>query len=265
MVHRCATFEGPRASDAMPVPTTSLCLDLGNTLAKYAVFRGGTLLEAAALDKEQLVASLELLLKRTHPDRSILCSVVHHPESIVQVLESRCDTLQLDASTPLPFRNDYERPETLGPDRLALAAGARALFPDRHNLVIALGTCITYNFISKQGRFLGGAISPGMRMRFQALHAYTDLLPLVEPTAEVPRIGYNTRQSILSGVMLGIQGELEATIHAYRASYGNFNALLTGGDLEFFVSPLKNEIFADSLLIFKGLHAILEFNASSSV
>lgn len=248
----------------MPTPSTSLCLDLGNTLTKYALYRSGQLLETGVLDRDRLEESLELLLKRSRPARSILCSVVSHPERVHHLLEDACETLLLDARTPIPFRNDYEHPESLGADRLALAAGARAVFPDSHNLVISLGTCITYNFISRQGRFLGGAISPGMRMRFQSLHAYTERLPLVEPEHEVPRIGYNTRQSILSGVMLGIQGELQAAIRAYRASYGNFNALLTGGDLEFFADPLKNEIFADSLLIFKGLHAILEFNASPS-
>lgn len=249
----------------MPTPSPSLCLDLGNTLAKFALYAGDQLLETGVLEKDRLTESLEQLLRRSRPARSILCSVVSHTGQVQHLLEKACETWVLDARTPIPFRNDYEGPESLGPDRLALAAGARSVFPEGHNLAISLGTCITYNFISRQGRFLGGAISPGMRMRLQSLHAYTDRLPLVEPQQEVPLIGYNTRQSILSGVMRGIRGELQAAIRAYRASYGNFNALLTGGDLEFFAGPLKNEIFADSLLIFKGLHAILEFNASPSV
>jgi type III pantothenate kinase len=123
-----------------------------------------------------------------------------------------------------------------------------------------LGTCITYNYVNPAHEFLGGSISPGMQMRFRSMHEYTALLPLVEAENNFPLIGYDTKTNLLSGVILGMAKEIDGIIDAYALKFNNFNVLLTGGDMAFFVPHLKNKIFADPYLIYKGLYAISEFN-----
>ncbi len=152
------------------------------------------------------------------------------------------------------------KPETMGADRLAIAAAATFLFPHQNNMAIGLGTCITYNFISQQSEFMGGSISPGMEMRFQAMHQFTAKLPLIKAHWNVPLIGYDTVTNLSSGVVLGMAKEMDGIIDLYKERYGNFNALLTGGDTHLFQPYLKNEIFADPHLIFKGLYAISQNN-----
>ena len=162
--------------------------------------------------------------------------------------------------TKLPFTAPVTKPETIGADRLALSAGATTFFPGRHNLVIGLGTCITYNFISKYNQFLGGGISPGMAMRLKSLKDYTAKLPLVKADWNFPLVGYDTKTNITSGVILGMAKEIDGIIDAYSERYNNFNVLLTGGDLVHLAPHLENLIFADPELLFKGLYAICDLN-----
>jgi len=135
------------------------------------------------------------------------------------------------------------------------------MFPQQHNLVIGLGSCITYNFVNKFSEFLGGGISPGLEMRFRAMHEYTAKLPLVKPDWNFPLVGYDTRTNMLSGVILGMSKEIDGIIDAYKEKYTEFNVLLTGGDMNFFLPHLKNNILAEPYLIYKGLYAISEHNS----
>jgi type III pantothenate kinase len=148
----------------------------------------------------------------------------------------------------------------VGADRLAIAAAAVHLFPKQNNLAIGLGTCITFNFINQQHELIGGSISPGMEMRFKAMHQFTARLPLVNGTWNVPLIGYDTATNLQSGVVLGMAKEIDGIIELYAERFGNFNVLLTGGDLGIFGPHLKKKIFADPDLIFKGLYAISQSN-----
>jgi type III pantothenate kinase len=166
----------------------------------------------------------------------------------------------LGPKTHLSFTTPVGKPETIGADRIALITAAVDQFPNQHNLVIALGSCITYNFVNKQHEFLGGSISPGMQMRFKSMHDLTALLPMVEASSEFPLIGYDTKTNLLSGVILGIAAEIDGIIAAYEQKFANFNVLLTGGDICYFAPHLKKRIFADQNLIFKGLYAICEKN-----
>jgi len=164
----------------------------------------------------------------------------------------------LGPQTKLNFTTPVGKPETIGADRLGLVAAAVDLYPNQHSLVICLGTCITYNFVNNRGQFLGGSISPGMQMRFKSMNDLTALLPLIEPAPSFGLVGYDTKSNLLSGVVLGMSAEINGIIDAYEAKYSNFNALLTGGDLSYFVPHLKRRIFADPNLIYKGLYAISE-------
>ncbi len=200
------------------------------------------------------------LVKQYNAGKSILSSVINHNAAVEEVLSSTTKFHKLGINSKLPLTAPVNKPETIGADRLALCAAAVHLYPAQHNLVIGMGSCVTYNFINKFQQFLGGAISPGLEMRFKAMHEFTAKLPLVEPDSNIPLIGYDTRTNLLTGVILGMSKEIDGMIEEYALRYSNFNVLLTGGDMAFFAPHLKKKIFADPYLIFKGLYAISETN-----
>ena len=237
----------------------TLCLDFGNTRQKCGIFEDDALKEVLTLDTD-LVGSIQHLIKTYKPSKSILASVIGYDHEIENILSANSNFHKLSISSKLPFTTPVRKPETIGADRLALAAGAVRFYGGKNNLVIGLGSCITYNFINKYDQFLGGSISLGKEMRFKALNAFTAKLPLVNSEWNLPLIGYDTKTNILSGVILGMAKEIDGFINIYNEKYGNFNVLLTGGDAPYFARHLKYKIFADSELIFKGLYAISEYN-----
>jgi type III pantothenate kinase len=239
--------------------TTTFCLDFGNTRLKIAVFKDNLLKEVIVLANDP-VAHLSELIKLYQPGKSILSSVISHSSEIERILQSATKFHKLSNESILPFTIPVGKPETMGADRLALAAAAVTLFPGSNNLAIGLGSCITFNFINKFSEFIGGSISPGMEMRFKAMNQFTALLPLVHADWNVPLIGYDTKTNLQSGVVLGMAKEIDGIIEEYQNRYANFNALLTGGDIPFFEPHLKKKIFADPDLIFKGLYAISQIN-----
>jgi len=240
----------------MPV---TLCFDFGNTRKKCAVLDNTTLKEVITIEND-LPETIQSLIDQHHPSKSILSSVIDHNLAIEEILASKTKFHKLSHLSKIPITTPVSKPQTIGADRLALSAAAVHLYPQKNNLVIGLGTCITYNFINKFHEFMGGGISPGMEMRLKALNYYTAKLPLVTPDDNVPLIGYDTNTNILSGVVIGMAKEIDGFIDVYAEKYGNFNVLLTGGDIVYLASHLKNKIFADSDLIFKGLYAISEAN-----
>jgi type III pantothenate kinase len=237
----------------------TVCFDFGNTRLKYAVFLNEQLQQVDVLPAPSLSA-VEAVINVLHPEKTILSSVVHHEPEIELFLAANSVFHKLTAHSKLPFTIPVAHPETVGADRLAMVAAAVHLFPQQHNLIIGLGSCITFNFINEEHQFLGGSISPGLEMRFKSMHDYTALLPLVQPDWNFPLIGYDTRTNLLSGVIVGMRKEIDGTIEEYALRYDKFNVLLTGGDMGFFVPHLKSKIFADPQLIYKGLYAISEYN-----
>lgn len=243
---------------------TTLCFDFGNTRLKCGVFEDGNLTEEITLENDS-DESMLLLLDTYKPQYTILSSVIDHNVEIEKILASHSSFLKLDASVKLPFTTPVGKPDTIGADRLALCASAVHFYKGHNNLVISLGSCITYNFINKHNSFLGGSISPGMEMRFKSLNYYTAKLPLLKTESipigwNFPLIGYDTETNILSGVVLGMAAEIDGIINEYKEKFENFNVLLTGGDTVNFARHLKNKIFADPYLILKGLYALSKFN-----
>lgn len=237
----------------------TICFDFGNTRYKAAVFHGDQLQEIVVLVDDNH-DTIKELLQQFKPSYTILSSVVNHQPIVEDVLKEHSHFHKLSHHTQLPFTTPVGKPETIGADRLALCAAATYLFPNSNNLAIALGTCITYNFINVKNQFLGGSISPGLQMRLQSMHALTAKLPLVNMEWNFPLIGYDTKTNLLSGAAWGMAKEIDGIIDAYREKFGNFNVLLTGGDTPHFAPLLKNQIFADPQLIFKGLYAISVYN-----
>jgi type III pantothenate kinase len=237
----------------------TLCFDFGNTRLKCAVFNNGDFVDTLVLENND-VSTLQKLIDQYRPTHSILASVIDHNPDIETLLSSSTKFHKLTHTSKLPFSTPVGKPETVGADRLALAAAAVNLYPKKHNLVIGLGSCVTFNFINKFHQFLGGSISPGLEMRFKAMSQFTAKLPLIKPDWNFPLIGYDTTTNLLSGVIMGMSKEIDGIVDEYALKYGNFNSLLTGGDMSFFVPHLKNKIFADPHLIYKGLYAISKTN-----
>jgi len=237
----------------------TLCLDFGNTRLKIALFENADLKEIILLTADPL-RHLQEIVEQHRPAASILSSVIEHDARVEDLLRTKTDFHKLNHQSKLPFTIPVVKPETVGADRLAIAAASVFLFPKKNNLVIGMGSCITYNFINQLHELMGGAISPGMEMRFKAMHHFTAKLPLAEADWNVPLIGYDTKTNLQTGVVLGIAKEIDGMIEAYKKKFGNFNAVLTGGDIAIFQPHLKNKIFADPDLIFKGLYAISQIN-----
>jgi len=239
--------------------STTLCFDFGNTRRKVAVFKGDGIQKVIVL-RDDSNERIQSLINDFEPKKSILSSVIDHNAGMEELLTKHTRFHKLSHLTKLAFTTPVGKPETIGADRLALTAAAVHFYPSKNNLVIGLGTCITYNFINKYHELVGGGISPGLEMRLKSVSHFTAKLPLVEADSNVPLIGYDTKTNILSGIVLGMVYEIDGFIDEYAKKFDNFNVLLTGGDIVHLASHLKNKIFADPDLIFKGLYAISEVN-----
>lgn len=245
---------------------TKLCIDWGNSFVKIVLFdEQDKITERYMLAADEVVSRLhsEITPRRTISGAIISSVTNQHQEAVQTLREKTPHVIVLDSKTPLPIMNAYSSYETLGADRVALACGAHALYPEKNNLVICAGTCITYNFVGKNRAFRGGAIAPGAQMRLAAMHHFTEKLPQVKLDGDLALIGYDTESCMRSGTIYGIVGEIEGMVAAYEQQYGDFNAILTGGDAPLFASKLKNKIFADPEILQKGLNQILKYNVPS--
>jgi len=237
-----------------------LVLDFGNTLQKAAIFDGD---EMVFLQEYKSLTLLELsaLINKFPIEKAILSSVINHDEKIKSLLRSSFSLVELNENTKVPLINKYKTIATLGKDRLAAIVAAQNIYPDNNILVVNAGTCITYDFINDNKEYYGGAISPGVQMRFKALNNFTDKLPLVKGRKEVELIGKTTEKSILSGVINGTYCEIKAMIEEYETKYKDLKIILSGGDRIYFDKRFNNSIFAISNIVLIGLNLILDFNA----
>lgn len=239
----------------------NLCIDIGNSRAKLAVFSGDNLVESGIANSDQLHLALEKIFK-TAPeiDHIALLATGDVPAHLVNQMQEKASVFQLDHTWKLPFNNRYRTPKTLGLDRIALVAAAALKYPNTNCLIIDAGTCITYDFLNTHGDYLGGAISPGMLMRYRAMHEQTARLPHLYPQEDPSMLGDTTENSMHSGVVNGIALEIDGWINHYQSEYEDLTVILTGGDSEFLSKSLKNAIFAHSNFLLEGLNYLLEIN-----
>ncbi len=236
----------------------NLLIDSGNTFTKFALCDEQKILRIMPLKELQ---DLEKINEQYSPGSVIISSVNKQTSEILALFPS-AHKIVLDSATPVPIKNLYKTPATLGMDRLADVIGASALFPDQACLCIDAGTCLTYDFIDEHARYYGGSISPGLEMRFKALHTFTARLPLIQKQENTVLTGDTTESAILSGVQLGAVKEIEGIINEYQTICKDLKIIITGGDAAFFESRIKDTIFAAPDLLFLGLKRILEYNAS---
>lgn len=241
-----------------------IAIDVGNTRGKAVLFQGSEIIQRWEFDPGVPLADNVHLHGIPEGLPIILSSVRPIGEEYLEFLRSRGALEVLSGSTPLPFSSDYLTPETIGPDRLALVAGAIALLPGEDILVIDAGTCITCDMVTSEKVFAGGSISPGLDMRLRSLKEFTGALPLVSKEEGTWFPGRSTRESILAGVQDGACGELRNRIEQLLDKYPSLKVVLTGGDAPYFVKNLKNSIFASPDLVVQGLRAILDHHVKTN-
>ena len=237
---------------------TDLVLDFGNTRIKAACFEDGKLADVRFFDNPDALLKETLFIGAC--EKIILSSVTNDHVSFLEEWQSLKPITVFNNDLKLPLKNRYKSPETLGSDRLLASVGAYAEFPDKSVLTIDFGTCIKYNFTNSANEFLGGAISPGIRMRYKALHEFTEKLPLQDTNFYFDElIGTDTAGSLHSGVITATLEEVKGMMAQYRLKFPGLVTVFTGGDYEFFVKRLKSSIFADPHLVMKGLHYVLNY------
>lgn len=235
----------------------NLVIDNGNTRIKAASFSGTKLHE-----KFLFMTSVELkdFLSEHQFEHSIVSSVSHSSHEVARWIKSSGEKFLLSNQLPLPIKNLYATPDTLGVDRIAAVCGALELFPDQNSLVIDAGTCITYEFLDAEKNYHGGAISPGIQMRFGAMHKFTARLPLLTEISETNLVGNSTESCMKSGVVNGVLAEVRGIIERYSQKFPALGVILCGGDAPFFENNLKQPIFVAPDLVLHGLNRILRHN-----
>lgn len=240
----------------------NLVVDIGNTRIKFAIFENQSLvIDQKSASNEFLLKVKELFKAFPKIDNAIISSVKKLDKE-VEILSLFCKVHVLSHKSKTPFKNEYATPDTLGVDRIAVVTAAFYTNPRKNTLVIDAGTCITYDIINTYGVYLGGAISPGILMRYKAMHNQTDGLPLLQIDELTNFIGTTTESSMHSGVINGTVQEVDGVIKQYKEHFKDLTVILTGGDAHFFAKRLKNSIFANSKFLLEGLNYLLEYNKS---
>ena len=239
----------------------NLVIDAGNSLIKISVFRENTELFHEQFEISLFVERIKSVFKKyTSIDNAIVSSVGALDKKDIAVVSLFCNVHQLSHKSKTPFKNSYATPESLGVDRIALATAAFYKNPNGNTLVIDAGTCMTFDMINDYGEYLGGAISPGLSMRYKALHQQTSKLPLLNAEDLIDFIGNSTNSSIHSGVVNGISAEINGVIDQYNQRFKDLTVILTGGDALFLSKRTKNTIFANPKFLLEGLNYLLEYN-----
>ena len=241
-----------------------LVIDIGNTRIKGAVFEHDTIVEQLSFLSDQLIIKLNAIVNKYPNCKDMVVANVGNTkkEAFQQMFPTlKCHFITREWS--FPFKNKYATPETLGIDRMVLASGAVLSYPNQNRLVIDAGTCITYDLIDINNNYLGGAISPGIRLRYETLHQQTAKLPLLELKYPDHLIGNSTHESIHVGVIHGVIHEIEGFIAQYQTENANIIIILTGGDADFLAKRLKNTIFANSNFLLESLYKTFQYQINN--
>lgn len=238
----------------------NLVIDVGNTRVKAAVYEEDTLCEIVVFSKNKFLSEIKKIIKNYKISNAIISSVALISSKKIEKLQKLVPLLQVSAQLKMPFKNLYATPHTLGVDRIALTFAAAMKYPTQNVLIIDAGTCITYDFLNHKNEYLGGAISPGLAMRYKSLHTFTSKLPLLPINQPNSFIGNSTNESINAGIVCGVLHEIDGIITQYKEKYLDLTVILTGGDTNFLSKQLKSSIFATQNFLLEGLNEILIFN-----
>lgn len=234
----------------------NLVIDIGNTRIKSALFEGDELIDDHFFEDLDRALAFWCALRF---DACLISSVGVGEEELRAKFPLRFQMLSNE--TPFPILNGYATPQTLGLDRIAAAVGAWQLAGKKAVLAIDMGSCITFEFVDERGVYRGGAISPGLMMRAQAMNSFTSRLPLVDllPRATSP-LGNSTVTCMQAGIWYGVDFELAGQIDSYRLKFPEIKIYICGGDSQSFESLAKDHIFVVPNLVLHGLNCILNHN-----
>jgi type III pantothenate kinase len=236
-----------------------LAIDCGNTAIKIGLFGNGVLTEVLRFGSEQF-DELQVFAEKYALTSKAMVSVASS-NLTERMLELFPGIFNMESQCKIPFLVSYETPHTLGLDRLCNAAALASKLELGYKVGIDIGTCIKFDVLDQNNNYLGGSIAPGIRLRYKSLNDYTANLPLLDEHGNLPLIGKNTVSSIQSGVVNGIQAEIDGLIAKYEAEYHGLTFFVTGGDALCFDFAGKNNIFVDENLTLKGLEIIYSLNA----
>jgi type III pantothenate kinase len=229
-------------------------IDKGNTRLKVGIFNSkNELIRTETLEK---IEQCELLFD----EYSVNTVLISSSGSDIETSHKTRMYFKLNSQFNLPFTNLYQTPKTLGTDRIAALSAAITVFPYTNVLIFDLGTCLTIDFINDKGEFKGGNISPGLKMRYKAMHEFTSKLPLVELNHETVMMGNNTVNAMSNGGKFGLIFEIEGYINYYQQQYSNLQIVFTGGDILHLDITQKNKIFVDPNFVLHGLCHLLILN-----
>ncbi|MCD7962286.1 MAG: type III pantothenate kinase [Rikenellaceae bacterium] len=243
----------------------NIAVDIGNSSAKVAVYKNYQSIFTVRWSISDLLTELTgLFLRYPGIVNSIISSTCNNYNDIAGFLKRNTEYfIDFNYKTPVPLVNKYKTPHTLGPDRLASAVGGASLFPGENLVIFDFGTAITIDIVTQSGEFMGGNISPGLSMRFKALNAFTDKLPLKSQVESYNLIGEDTDTAIIAGVQNSVIFEINGYIKEITEKYKEIKVLFTGGDGNYFAKRVKNPIFANCDLVVYGLNNILEYNVQN--
>ena len=240
----------------------NIVIDVGNSRVKLAIFNKLEMVYNEVVSVKKIASTVNDLIKKYKCSNGIISSVGNLKKSQLKEIQQEINLIELSIETRTPFINKYETPKTLGVDRIALVVAAVENFNKSNVLIIDAGTCITYDYVNAKKEYFGGAISPGIKMRFNALHKFTNGLPLLKLQKDINLTGKTTNESIQSGVTIGVISEIDSFINKYREKNADLTVVLTGGDVKFLAKRLKNTIFANPNFLLEGLNHILTYNLS---
>ncbi len=242
----------------------NLIVDIGNTRIKIAVFDNrNQMIFYTPVTPENFIKTVQNLEQKYKLTHAGISQVGKKPKGFDEFIKTRkIFSVYINSNIHLPFQLNYQTPHSLGADRLALVAGAVSKQPEHNTLIIDAGTCVTYDFIDKDNIYHGGAISPGLQLRYQSLNNYTAKLPLLTPPEnEILPVGNNTQNAIHSGVIFGLVHEIEGFIVKYNLKFKDLTVYLTGGDQKLLDRYIKNKIFVSSkFLLLEGINHLLNLN-----
>ena len=158
-----------------------LIVDLGNTLAKFFLYKNGQCVKEHKVNKENYRDTAESLILSHKVIKGLIYSdVSNQAGDFFENFSNQFSVIAVSSNMQLPFINSYQSPESLGSDRIVLVAAACKSHPNTNVLIIDMGTCITYDFLDANNIYQGGAISPGFEMRYKSLNQFTGNLPLLD-------------------------------------------------------------------------------------
>mgnify|MGYP000851728766 CR=1 FL=1 len=239
-----------------------LCIDIGNTRTKLATFAADdSMIDLQFVPHIETIEAVDKILVAQQISHCILSSVATRDAALIAFLSQNTHFIELSHRTHIPIDNRYKTPETLGKDRLAAVIAANYLYPNEAVLVIDAGSCITFDFIDGHACYWGGSITPGIKMRFKAMHHFTGRLPLMALPENIPSLTENTTATAMqSGIYWGVLAEVEGIIKAYQKDFPHLQIIVTGGDTDFLKQHLSIDVQADPYLVLQGLHRILQYN-----